>query len=68
MADTGSPTPPLAAWLPKFEMARENDGKSSAARWLTKLGYDFEQSGQVPPPHSLYLKAIDMLFVRDAAT
>ena len=25
-------------------------------------------SGQVPPPPSLYLKAIDMLFVGDAAT
>jgi len=68
MADPESPTLPLAARLPKFEMAREYDGKSSAARWLTKLGYDFEQSGQVPPSPSLYLKAIDMLFVGDAAT
>lgn len=68
MAGPESPTPPAAARLPKFEMAREYDGKSSAARWLTKLGYDFEQSGQVPPPPSLYLKAIDMLFVGDAAT
>jgi hypothetical protein len=66
MADPESPPP--AARLPKFEMAREYDGKSSAAHWLTKLGYDFEQSGQVPPPPSLYLKAIDMLFVGDAAT
>jgi len=68
MAGPESPTPPVASRLPKFEMACEYDGKSSAARWLTKLGYDFEQSGQVPPPPSLYLKAIDMLFVGDAAT
>jgi hypothetical protein len=48
-------------------MAREYVGKLSATRRLTKLGYDFEQNGQVPPPPSLYLKAIDM-FVEDAAT
>jgi hypothetical protein len=32
MAGPESPTPPVAARLPKFEMAREYDGKSLAAR------------------------------------
>jgi hypothetical protein len=68
MAGPESPTPLAAAQLSQFEMSREYDGKSSAACWLTKLKYDFEQSGQLPPPPSLYLKAIDMLFVGDAAT
>ena len=56
------------ALLPNFKLAKEYDGKSSAARWLAKLQYDFAQNNQVPPPPALYLRAIKVLFIGDAAT
>ena len=65
MSSSALPTPPLL--LPKFQMAGKYDGKSAAARWLTQLKYDFQQNNQVPPPPELYLTAIDMLFIGDAA-
>ena len=66
MSSSASPTPHLR--LPKLEMAGKYDGTSSAAYWLTQLKYDFEQNNQVPPPPALYLKAIYLPFIKDAAT
>lgn len=41
--------------LPDFKMCKEFDGQSNAARWLTKLSYDFERAGHSPPPPQLFL-------------
>jgi hypothetical protein len=67
MSSSALPTLPLAIRLPKFEMAGGYDEKSPADRWLTQLEYDFQQSNQIPPP-ALYLEAINILFIEDAAT
>lgn len=56
------------ARLPDFKMCGTFDGESNAARWLTKLLYDFERAGHSHPPPAMYLRAIDMLFEGKAAT
>ena len=67
MSSSTLPTLPSAIRLPKFDTAGRYDGKSPADRWLTQIKYDFQQNSQIPPP-ALYLKAVGMLFIEDAAT
>lgn len=56
------------ARLSDFKMCGTFDGESNAARWLTKLLYDFERAGHSHSPPAMYLRAIDMLFEGKAAT
>jgi hypothetical protein len=53
--------------LPDYTQSGRYNGSTAAARWLTRLGYDFRKAGYEEPSASLFFEAVDILFDSEAA-
>lgn len=56
--------------MPDFRICGRFDGKTSAARWLSRLHWEFQHVGHGDAgtlPHNEVLQAVDMLCEGDAA-